>query len=109
MEEQSVNLEQQVNDLQEQQENTNVILERIEDQLLEQDQKNQVKQDQEADAEEQTREAQKAQADTYTETLTDIKTNIDLTNHFLVGNMFFISVLIGVLIGKILWDRFIRL
>lgn len=59
MEEQSVNLEQQVNDLQEQQENTNVILERIEDQLLEQDQKNQVKQDQEADAEEQTREAQK--------------------------------------------------
>lgn len=109
MEEQSIKFEQQVNDLQEQQENTNIILERIEDQLLEQEQKNEVKQDQEADVEEQTREAQQEQADTYTETLTDIKTNIDLTNHFLVGNMFFISVLIGVLIGKILWDRFIRL
>lgn len=47
-----------------------------------------------------------AQTETYTELLTTIKDNVDLTNHLLSGQIFFMGALLGVLLIKILFDRF---
>lgn len=49
---------------------------------------------------------QTEQAETYTETLEQISNNVNVTNHLLAGQIFFFGVVVGVLLIKILFDRF---
>lgn len=49
---------------------------------------------------------QTQQAETYTETLEQISNNVNVTNHLLSGQIFFLGVVVGVLLIKILFDRF---
>lgn len=49
---------------------------------------------------------QTEQAETYTETLEQISNNVNVTNHLLSGQIFFFGVVVGVLLIKILFDRF---
>ena len=49
---------------------------------------------------------QSQQAETYTETLEQIANNVNVTNHLLSGQIFFFGVVVGVLLIKILFDRF---
>ena len=77
-----------------------------------------VKKDQEtkeADTEKQEKEEQQKletekssteQAETYSETLQQISENINVTNHLISGQIFFMGVVVGVLLIKILFDRF---
>lgn len=48
------------------------------------------------------------ETDTYTELLTDVRDQMVLTNNILSGQVFFMGVIFGILLLKILWDRFIR-
>lgn len=76
-----------------------------------------VKKDQEskeADTEKQEKEEQQLetekssteQAETYSESLQQISENINVTNHLISGQIFFMGVVVGVLLIKILFDRF---
>lgn len=63
---------------------------------------------QEETKQEQTKADQEniKQAETYTETLEQISNNVNVTNHLLAGQIFFFGVVVGVLLIKILFDRF---
>ena len=63
---------------------------------------------QEETKQEQTKADQEntRQAETYTETLEQISNNVNVTNHLLAGQIFFFGVVVGVLLIKILFDRF---
>lgn len=47
--------------------------------------------------------------DTYTELLTDINNNVVLSNNIFAGQLLFTGIISGILLGKILFDRFIKL
>ena len=63
----------------------------------------------ELDQEQQEAEAQEEVTETYTELLTDIRDELDYSNQLMIGQLFFIGVIFGVLIAKILIDRFMKL
>lgn len=56
--------------------------------------------------EQEEKEAQEADQETYTEIVSDIRDSINLNNHLLSGQIFFCGVIAGLLIIKILFDRF---
>ena len=57
----------------------------------------------------ETKSAQEQQEqETFEEVVTDIRDQVVLTNNLLAGQIFFMGVVFGVLMLKILWDRFIR-
>lgn len=64
-----------------------------------------------ADAEvaEQKEQAQTERAETYTEILTDIRSELDFSNQVYAGQILFIGIITGILIAKIFIDRFIKL
>lgn len=56
------------------------------------------------------KEAQEAQqTETYTELLTDIRNELDFSNQVYAGQILFMGMICGVLIAKILLDRFMKL
>lgn len=60
--------------------------------------------------EEQTsKDAEQQQVDTYTELLTDIRDNVQLSNEIFAGQLFFTGVIAGLLVGIILWNRIFKL
>lgn len=62
-----------------------------------------------AELAEQKEQEQKEQAETYTEILSDIRSELDFSNQVYAGQILFTGIITGILIGKILLDRFIRL
>ena len=94
-------------------ENQEVLTEFIINKDKEEKEEQEQKQEEELKKEEETKQEQtKAdqestrQAETYTETLEQISDNVNVTNHLLAGQNFFLGVVVGVLLIKILFDRF---
>lgn len=59
-------------------------------------------------AEEDARQEANDQAETYTELLTDIRDQIQLTNQLLTVNGLYIGIVVGLLTLKILFDRIFK-
>ena len=53
----------------------------------------------------ETREAQQQTQETYTELLTDIKEEQQLTNQMFAGQFLLFGIITGILLFKILWDK----
>ena len=77
----------------------------------EQEEKEKAAKDQE-EKDQQEAEIKSAQEEqdqeTFEEVITNIRDQVVLTNNLLSGQIFFMGVVFGVLMLKILWDRFIR-
>ena len=75
----------------------------------EQAEQDQLKADEEALYQEEANQEAENQTETYTELLTDIRDELDYQNQLQIGQIFFLGILFGVLLGKIFIDRFIKL
>lgn len=77
----------------------------------EQEEKQEKEEQQEQEQEQQTQEQQEQeqqtqeQQETYTELLTDIKSEIQLSNQMFAGQFMMMGIITGIILFKILWDK----
>ena len=90
-----------------------LFLQNSEKRQLEKEQQDELKKVQEAqeqgqrelEQEQLESEADQAEQETYTEILSDIRTEIQFNNQLIAGSFLFYGIICGILLFKILWDK----